>query len=336
VRVRNGRLTNARRWPRAPPVFEIRPFRNSDPPGIAEVWRSQPPQRGLAQPVTATVLELCVFSKQMFRPGALQVATREGRVVGFAHAGFGPDERGESVDQTVGTTHLLMLHRGVQDNALADDLIAASEAYQAANGATAHHAGGLRPLDAFYLGLYGGSEAPGVLESDPAQAEHFLRNGYEEFDRIIVLQRELIRFRFGSGPRDTRQIKRDTSVEQTFMPPPRHWWEACVTSGQDRMRFGLRERSTGAEIAHVMFWDIEPLATSWGMPTVGMTDLWVDPAHRRKKAATHLLNEALRLVQRRGAHMVEAQTPADNAVALALYKAIGFTEIDAGRVLRKA
>ncbi len=314
-------------------MFEIRPFCNSDPPGLARVWQSQPPHRGLAQPITASVLELCIFSKQIFDPKGLLVAERDGEVIGFAHAGFGPDERGESVDTTLGTTHLLMLREDAQDDALADALIARSEQYQRENGATVHYAGGIRPLDAFYLGLYGGSELPGILESDERQASHFLRNNYSEASRVIVLQRELVRFRLG-GARETRQIKRDTSVEQTFMPPPRHWWEACVTGGQERMRFALRERSTGAEIAHVIFWDIEPLATSWGIPTVGMTDLWVDPAHRRKKAATHLLNEALRLVQRRGAAMVEAQTMAENAAGLALYEAIGFTAIDAGRVLR--
>ncbi len=316
-------------------MFEIRPFRNSDPPGLAAVWQSQPPHRGLAQPITAAVLELCVFSKQVFDPEGLLVAERDGEVVGFAHAGFGPDERGETVDATLGTTHLLMLRNDTQDDALADDLIARSEVYQRDRGASVHYAGGIRPLDAFYLGLYGGSELPGVLESDTRQTEHFLRNHYKPASRVVVLQRELVRFRLGGGSRETRQIKRDTSVEQTFMPPPRHWWEACVTGGQDRMRFALRERSTGAEIAHVIFWDIEPLATSWGIPTVGMTDLWVDPAHRRKRAATHLLNEALRHVQRRGASVVEAQAMEGNEAGLALYKALGFTQVDSGRVLRR-
>lgn len=316
-------------------MYEIRPFRNGDPPALAAVWQSQPPQRGLAQPVNSAVLEICVFSKQQFDPEGLLVARRDGETVGFVHAGFGPDERGEDADASIGTTHLLMLRRGCDDDALADELIHRSEAYQRARGAKVHYAGGIRPLDAFYLGLYGGSELPGILESDPRQAAPFLRNHYEEAGRVVVLQRELARFRFGSGPRETRQLKRDTIVEQTFMPPPRHWWEACVTCGQDRIRFALRERSTGAEIAHVVFWDIEPLATSWGVPTVGMTDLWVDPPYRRRKAASHLLNEALRLVQRRGASMVEAQTMADNTAALALYQSIGFTAIDAGVILRR-
>jgi hypothetical protein len=73
-------------------VFQIRPFRNSDPPHLATIWRSQPPQRGLAQPINASLLELCVFSKQFFDPEGLLVATRDEVPVGFAHAAFGPND----------------------------------------------------------------------------------------------------------------------------------------------------------------------------------------------------------------------------------------------------
>ena len=101
------------------------------------------------------------------------------------------------------------------------------------------------------------------------------------------------------------------------------------------MRFSLQLRTTGKEIASVVFWDIEPLATAWGIPTVGMIDLYVDPLNRRSKTATYLLSEALRHIQRRGAAMVEAQTMADNLAAIGLYESLGFTKIDSGSVLRR-
>ncbi|MGL4512480.1 MAG: GNAT family N-acetyltransferase [Lacipirellulaceae bacterium] len=316
-------------------MYQIRAFRNSDPPHLARVWRTQPPQRGLAQPVSAAMLELCVFSKQFFEPDDLLIATLDGEPVGFAHAGFGPNEAGDAIDTSLGSTQMLMLRGDLDEPGLADELIAHSERRQRARGATVHYAGGVRPLDAFYLGLYGGSELPGILDSDPRQAEHFLRNRYEESARTVVLQRELARYRFG-GPRETRSLRRDTFVEQTYLPAARDWWEACVTGGHDRIRFTLHERSGGGEIARVVFWDIEPLASAWGIPTVGMIELWVDPAHRRQKVATHLLNEALKLVQRRGASVVEAQTMAENAAALSLYESLGFVTVDRGRVLRRA
>ena len=45
------------------------------------------------------------------------------------------------------------------------------------------YAGGIRPLNGFYLGLYGGSELPGILASDPVLNDRPLRNGYREIDR---------------------------------------------------------------------------------------------------------------------------------------------------------
>ncbi len=75
-------------------MFSIRPFRNGDPPAIAEIWRSQPPQRGLLQPITSDILEICVYGKAFFDPAGLLVAEEEGAAIGFVHAGFGPDDDG--------------------------------------------------------------------------------------------------------------------------------------------------------------------------------------------------------------------------------------------------
>ena len=320
-------------------MFQIRPFVNSDPPHLAAIWRSQPPQRGLAQPMNASILELCVFSKQFFDPEGLLVAERQGDPIGFAHAAFGPsevegEEASQNLDTTIGSTQLLLLRPDAADDSVADALIAASEAYQRERGATVHYAGGIRPLNGFYMGLYGGSELPGILDSDPTQAEHFRRNDYVASSRVVVLQRELPRMR-SPGVRETRLVRRENEFEQTMLPRPRSWWEACITGGHDRIRFALRSRASGEEIASAVFWDIEPLASAWGIPTVGITELEVEPGRRRQKVATYLLGEALRHVLRRGAARAEAQTMENNEAALALYESLGFTRVDGGAVFRR-
>jgi hypothetical protein len=88
-------------------VYRLRPFRNSDPPHLAEIWRSQPPQRGLLQPVTPPLLEMGVFSKMAFDRQGLIVAERDGKPIGFVHASFGPDEAGRRLDTSLGTTQVL-------------------------------------------------------------------------------------------------------------------------------------------------------------------------------------------------------------------------------------
>ena len=72
--------------------LQIRPFRNTDSPRIAEVWCAQPAQRGLAQPMSAMLFEEHVVAKPYFDRNGLLVAREGDHVVGFVHAAFGPAE----------------------------------------------------------------------------------------------------------------------------------------------------------------------------------------------------------------------------------------------------
>ena len=75
-------------------LIEYRAFRNTDPPQLAEIWRSQTAQRGLMQPMSIVALERYIFSKPSFDRNGLIVAVDEGKLLAFAHAGFGstPDQ----------------------------------------------------------------------------------------------------------------------------------------------------------------------------------------------------------------------------------------------------
>ena len=110
-----------------------------------------------------------------------------------------------------------MLRADHRHDVLADELLAGSEAYLRASGAKVIYAGGIRPMNAFYLGLYGGSELPGVLVTDPVLGATCLRNGYREIDRVIVLQLDLACFRPPIS-RDQRQLRRDTRCQEIVLP----------------------------------------------------------------------------------------------------------------------
>ena len=73
-------------------LIEYRAFRNTDPPQLAEIWRSNSTSRGLMQPMSTAVFERFVLSKPTFDRQGLVVAVDEDKIVGFAHAGFGPTE----------------------------------------------------------------------------------------------------------------------------------------------------------------------------------------------------------------------------------------------------
>jgi ribosomal protein S18 acetylase RimI-like enzyme len=317
-----------------PAVFQFRSFRNSDPPRLAEIWRDQPPQRGLLQPISAALLEQLVFSKHYFEPEGLIVATAGHEVVGFAHAGFGPNETETALDTDLGTTYQLMVRGDNRQDALADELLSRAEAYLKDRGAKVIYAGGIRPLNGFYLGLFGGSELPGVLATDPALNAAAARNDYRPMDHVVVLQQELACYR-QPITRAQRQLRRELKFSERYDPPARSWWDACTMAGFERLEFSLQSAGGREPLARVWFWNIEPLSTSWGMPTAGMFDLEVDRNCRRQGLGTFLLGEACERLQQRGVQRVEAQTMRQNTAALALYDKLGFTRVDEGTVYRK-
>jgi ribosomal protein S18 acetylase RimI-like enzyme len=315
-------------------VYHFRPFRNSDPPHIADIWRSQPPQRGLMQPVSAGLLEQFVFSKPYFDPDGLVVAVAGNVPVGFVHAGFGANEAETAISTDIGTTYQLMIDADHRQAPLADQLLARGEAYLRERGAQVIYAGGLRPLNGFYLGLYGGSELPGVLVTDPVLGDTCLRNGYREIDRVHVLQLQLSDWR-PPVSRAQRSLRRDNVCNEEYCPRLSTWWDACTTGSFERIRFSVGKASGGPSLGSVWFWDVEPLSTCWGLPTAGMFALHVDSALRRNGLATFLLSEAFARLQNRGILLVEAQTMQDNVPALALYNKLGFAKVDEGLVYRK-
>ena len=286
------------------------------------------------QPVAAALLEQLVFAKPYFDPEGLIVALADNVPVGFAHAGFGPNEEQTAIATELGTTYQLMLRGDHRNDALADELLARAESYLRDRGAQVVYAGGIRPLNAFYLGLYGGSELPGVLASDPVFGGACRRRGYREIDRVVVLQLDLACYRQPFS-RQLRQLRRELSFSEIYNPPVGSWWEACTIGDFERLTFSLKPAGSVEPVASVGFWDIEPLSTSWSVPTAGMVDLQVSATRRRQGLATFLLGEAFERLRGRGIVRVEAETMQQNAPAIALYEKLGFTRVDEGAVYRK-
>jgi ribosomal protein S18 acetylase RimI-like enzyme len=227
-----------------------------------------------------------------------------------------------------------MVDPAEREGSLPDELLAASEAYLRACGATVHYAGGINPLNSFYLGLYGGSEIPGVLQSDAVFQSACRRRSYREVDRIRIMQCDLARVR-PLVSRELRLIKRTMQVVETIDPPAKTWWEACVWGALQRDCFQLIDNATGRAAAWATFWDMQPLSACWGMSTAGLVELYVDRELRRRGYASHLIGEAIRVLRRRGVATVEAQVMASNEAAGAFYAKLGFMEIDYGVVFRK-
>lgn len=315
-------------------MLTYRTFRNTDPPLLSAVWRSCVGQPGLVQPVDPEVLEQFVFAKLYFDYQGLFVALEDGQAVGFAHAGFGSNDAATDISTELGTTCLLLVRPGCDESNVAAGLLERSEKYLRSKGSKVIYGGGIQPLNAYYLGLYGGSELPGVLESDRIAQQAYAARGYREIDRTLLFQRELANFE-AMVDRRQMQVRRQMVVEVVMDPPPRTWWEACTLGMFELTRFALIPRTGGPAVASATFRNLDLVSSGVRPKSVGLIDVWVDESYRRRGLSVFLLSEAFRQFSREGVNSVEVQAMQHNLAALGLYHKLGFRQIGQGSVLRK-
>lgn len=314
-------------------MIEIRDFRNDDPPRLAEVWRLSDLGPAALRPMTPAMLEASVFSKPYFDRHGLLVAVDEGRVVGFAHAGFGPDATRGRIDTREGATFLVVVAPHSEFEGISDRLLAASEGYLRTRGATVILGGGSPAMRSFYLGLYGGADLPGILDSSAALQAVFRRAGYVEHDRIAVLRKALAGYRPPVN-REQLAIRRSTRVRVIDEPARRDWWEAATTTGIALRRYELSgEGEVG--LGSASFWDMQPLASAWGIAAAGLIGVEVGADRRRRGLAHYLLADALQDLSREGVAMVETHASRENVPALLLFAKLGFEAVEHGTVFRR-
>lgn len=315
-------------------MIEYRCFRNDDPPRLADVWRSADLGPAAMQPMTTSLLEASVFSKPYFEREGLSVAVDGERVVGFAHAAFGPNLDGSGLDRSKGSTLLVAVVPHERQMEIGASLIARCETYLRGRGSVVLLGGGSSELRGFYLGLYGGSDLPGILDSSTAMQSMFRAAGYEQGERIDVLRRPLEGYR---PPKNRLQlaIRRRTRLHAIDEPSRRSWWEAATTTGIALRRYELRSESEEV-LGSVSFWDMQPLAASWGVVAAGLLRVDVEGTRRREGLAHYLVAESLHDLSQEGVAVVETQVARSNAPAVRLFEKIGFEPTECGTLFRKS
>lgn len=314
-------------------MIEYRCFRNEDPPRLADVWRTADLGPAAFQPMTAAWLESSVFSRPYFDREGLIVAIDGGRVVGFAHAGFGPNDSKSGIETSTGTTMLVVVVPHDQHDAIGDGLLARCEDYLRRRGSRSILGGGSPDLGGFYLGLYGGAGLPGILDSSPRMQEVFVRAGYAVAERIAVMRRSLAGFR---PPVNRLQlaIRRATTLRVIDEPARRSWWEAAATTGIALRRYELRGQDESL-LGDGFFWDMQPLATAWGVVAAGLMRVDVQGDRRRQGLANYLIAEALHDLAQEGVTVAEAHVGEQNDAAMQLFLKLGFQATSHGTLYRR-
>ncbi len=313
--------------------IRYRPFRNNDPPGLVRIWNESLAARGAAFLHGTTPLEHYVLAKPYFDRAGLIVAETDEEPVGFAHAAFGPDETGQKLAYDAGVICVTVVRPDFRSRGIGSELLHRAEAYLRAKGARGVYFGGMHPLNPFYLGLYGGSELPGVLASDVC-AEPFLKaNHYAIYDRCLVLGRPVEPPPSAGDPRFPA-LRRKYELQVLPRPVGRKWFEECLLSPFEMLYFQLQETRTGATAAHAMAWDMDLFGWRWHQPTAGITAVEVRPELRRQGIGKFLLIQVLQYLREQFFTHIEIQAMERNIPAINLYESLGFTKVDEGRVYR--
>lgn len=316
-------------------MIQYRSFHNDDSPQVAEIWNAAFIGRGAVRLRHSSALENYVLSKPYFDPAGLIVAEEDGQRVGFAHAGFRAAEDEASLSRAEGVICLLGVLPSHRRKGIGSGLLHRSEAYLTERGAQTIFAGPMRPLNPFYLGLYGGSELPGFLATDAEAQPFFERHGYAVSESCLVFQRNLLGQPTVVDPRFT-DLRRRYDVSIAPRTSAGSWWEECVLGPIETVEVRMEEKLTGRVVARTRVWDMEGFSWRWGQPAVGILTVEVRPDHRRLALAKFLLTQLMRYLQEQFFNLVEVQAMQSNEAAVKLYQSVGFQQVDIGRVFKKA
>jgi ribosomal protein S18 acetylase RimI-like enzyme len=310
--------------------MRYRHFRNADPPAAAHLWNDSLTHRGAVELRSHTPLENAVFNKPYFDPKGFIVAEDEaGKMIGFAHAGFGPNEELTELDRSRGVICAVVVKPNHRRQKIGSELLRRCEAYLRDAGAKLIQAGPTRPNKPFYLGVYGGSNAPGFLQSDADAEPFFLAQGYTPDRRVFVFDRRLdvplniVDARFGP-------LKR--RYEPQALPQARlgSWWRECVFGPLEPSEFRLDDKSTGQTAAKALFWEMTDYGWRWGAPPAGIIDVLVRNDLRRQGLGKFLLAQMLKHLQEQYFAVAEVHIPAEDETAAKLFRSLGFVQVDEG------
>ena len=290
----------------------------------------------MVRPLGAHEFDSVVASRVDFDPQGLVIAERDGQIVGFAHAGFGPAEpHGPThrLDRMLGTVAMLVVDPAVEAADVPAQLLRSAEGYLAERGARVIYAGGRFPLDPFYRAIYGGSEWSGILDGHPGFCRAVEAAGYDVAARAIALELDLA----SPEVRDPKAAihRRQVRVDRVEDADVTGWWNLLGLGMATTDRFRLIGKRDEAEIARATLWDMAPFGRSDGRARVGLCGVEVAPVHRRQGYGRHLITEILRQVRGQWGEVVQVACDETNIPALALYAAVGFEPVGLATLYRK-
>ncbi len=303
-------------------MIECRPFNNSDSPRIANFWQ-QHRLDALARPMTPPVLEQVVLGKLHFRPQDLVLAMQQDRLLGLIHFSRAQGHSPENDTTETPRINMFLVDTDYENpSAVADELLQAARDH---HGEDLQTAGPLHP-NLFYVGLYGGSGFPGLLESDTIVIEALQRNQFTAIRRRGIYRAPAAALSI-SPNREVRQLRRQAQARATPCLPDGGWEKAGPTSHLERHLIRLEAHPGGPLLGQIETWDPSPLADRWGGPAVGIHRPVIHDGGQGDVIAAALISEAIAFIQRTPATFIDIH---DDLAEPALLLDLGFAAVGEG------
>lgn len=314
-------------------MIHYRTFRNTDPPGLVEVWNAAFTGRGAVRLHGNLWPELFLFSKPYFDPKSLLIAQADQQIVGFAWTGFGPNDSESALNTSSGVLCLLGIAPSHRRQGIGTELLRRAETYLRSRGSNQPFAGPMYPLNPYTFGLYGGSNSAGFLDSDPLARPFLACHGYAVESSCLVFRRPL---KNALHVADGRFAAHRLRYHINTAPLQRRtWWQECILGPIELYEYRLQDKLTGRSVASAFLWEMETYVSSWNEHAIGITDVIVAEEMRRQGLAKFLMVQTLRFLQDQFYSMVEMQVHADNVAGINLLRSLGFEQIDVGHLYRK-
>ena len=308
---------------------------NTDPPAVADVWNAAVAGRGAFPVRTPALLERWLFSKPYFRHDDLLIAADDTNTpVGFALTGSGPNPDRTGLDPARGVVCAVAVRPEYRRQGIGRELLARAEAGLVARGAAAVTVGSQWPACPYLFGLYGGSNAPGVLDTEPEAAGFLTKVGYAPADAVTVFQKKLDTPLTVADPR-FGLLRRRYEAQTLRLAGVAGWWHECVWGQLEPVEIRLTDKLTGVPAARAVVWELEGFSWKWNHPAAGILDIQVRSDLRRAGLGKLLVAQVLRFLQDQFFAVAEVQVPAADVAAVGLCQSLGFDVVDTGRVYRK-
>lgn len=326
----------------------IRPFRNSDLPGLADIWNRTTEIKGLRRPVDSVIFDQMVVSKPFFVRELFLVAVdtsvgaefpHDGKILGFAHGGFSPNADFSGVDKSSGCVAMFIVDEQLEPNfrkALASKLLQTLEETFLRQGTKILTGGAIFPDAPFYVGMYLSGESPGILDDNTFAHAVLKQNGYHLHQQFHIIYIDLDCY-------EARTSRRCEIIEENYRvgindkPMPSSWWEAAAMATLECKRYELRPNNSSFCCASVM---VQKIARDIGCggtiprKVLGIHRVDVEPAYRQQGMGTFLVRHILRRFKNK-LKEAEIVVPQDNENASGLFLSLEPEVVTSGKVYQK-